>query len=205
MPVVPPPRKVAKIIPDYFTVDLPFIVQSTNIPASSLFFVNSSSLLRIRLNSIYDPIVGSVYDGIPQARDKYAELFKYYKVLKAEVKVTWISCYPPRNGTGHAIAAHPNTHHFAVGYELTDQDGAISNNCHMFLTTKHAKRDIISPAPTTQGQYWNGTTAVRYEYPINPTHHVQTFTYVPSNWDYHVHERSEEERWTPIGANPCGS
>jgi hypothetical protein len=201
VPVVPPPKKVSKIHPDYFTVNLPYIAQIVDLTAVQIPFVNATQIARIRLNSIYDPIVGALLNNQPVGRDTWASHFKYYRVLRANVKLTWVSNYPTRDKV--TIAAHPISHSFAVGFEVADQDASISNNCHMFLTTKHAKRDIMPPAKTIHNTYWNGTVAVKDSNVSENRVLHQYYTYNPTSWDHHVSQVGAEERWTPIGANPA--
>lgn len=210
VPVMPPPSKVSKIHPDYFTISLPYIYRFDSFASANLVYANDRPLLRIRLNSIYDPIkeVNATVVGVgddplfdadtqPQGRDIWASHFKYYRVLGSRVKLTFLNGYPVKifNQGANRTAFH---NAFAVGYELVDEDGIVSNNTEMFLTTKHANRAIMGP----------GYSAFEYvgtqtdELTANVRTKIMTYDYNPSNWTYHVEETGSEERWTPIKQNP---
>lgn len=200
--VVPPPRKISKIHPDYFTITLPYIRRFQSLLASGFVYTSSQPLATIRLNSIYDPFKAvratlgnpiSNADTQPQGRDIWAAHFKYYRVLQARVKVSYFS-----ESLANTTQNDPMYNTFAVGYELTDEDGPISNNAEMFMTTKRAKRDLLLPALTNH--VWNGTSVLnQVSRPSTMTH---VYHYNPGDWQYHVEEKGSEERWTPIGANP---
>jgi hypothetical protein len=130
----------------------------------------------------------------PQGRDIWASHFKYYRVLHASFKLTFITDAK----TDPDQDKRPEHNSFLVGYELTDEDGEISDNMEMFMLTKHAKRQVLKPCMTNH--YWNGTTT-RSTYQ-NPSTTSLTYVYNPNSWDYHVEEQGSEERWTPIKQNP---
>jgi len=197
--VVPPPKKLSKIHPDYFTINVPQVYRLTA-AAANILYASTTPLATIRLNSIYDPLKATratlnnpavQSDVQPQGRDIWAAHFKYYRVLKTYVKITFVNNYPTLD-TGSFL------HDFVVGFELTDEDGPISDNAEMFLMTKHAKREILPSAQTTTA--YNGTSTIASV--AKSSTKTVTFTYDPNAWDYHVEEKGSEERWTPIGANP---
>ena len=193
--VIPPPRKISKIHPDYFTITLPHIDKFTSVANTDVEYNVARPFIKIRLNSIYDPIkevnstaAGTADDPLkdsdkqPQGRDIWQSHFKYYRVLEARVKLTFLNSSV--NGTND-----PFWNSFAIGYELTDEDAALCSRREMFLMTKHAKRAIL-PATVEH----TGNTRV-------PSTHVMTYTYRPETWDMHVEEMGSEERWTPIKQN----
>lgn len=210
VPVMPIPKKVARIHPDYFTVNLPHITRigpgtnSTVILPANVEFAETQPIAIIRLNSIFDSFknvnatsIGTDDDPIlnrdrqPQGRDIWASHFKFYRVIKADVKITWISTAPASSLSGFF-------NHFVVGYELTDEDGAIADNAEMFMMTKRAAHNILKPAFVERVREGESTVI----FPIRPSVVVQQYTYRPESWNYHVEEQGSEERWTPIGANP---
>jgi hypothetical protein len=197
VPVMPHGR-VSKIQPDYFTVDLPYYADfawPTSHTASA-----STNHYSIRLNSIYDPIVGALVNTQPQGRDNWALNFDFYRVLQTNIKVIFIN-QDYQDQVGVASGANPLGAYYACGWEFIEQGGTVSDDFKTFLTTKHAEREIL-PAATT-GRYWNGTAEVRYV--EQPSHVQMTHTYSPHRWDYHVQESGLEETWTPMSQNPANS
>lgn len=196
VPVIPPPRKISKIHPDYFTIELPFALIHQVESTATFPHANIKPVATVRLNSIYDPIA-NVRSGTggtdpqitsnaqPQGRNVWAPHFKYYRVLRSDVKVTII------NASLIGSGAFPLFHSFVCGYEIADEDAVLSNNATAFLTTKHAKRAILPPATRAGASNMKANSA-----------QVFTFTYFPENWDYHVEGTGAEERWTPIAENP---
>ena len=53
--VIPPPRKLSKIHPDYFTINVPQVYRLTA-AAANILYASTTPLATIRLNSIYDPL-----------------------------------------------------------------------------------------------------------------------------------------------------
>lgn len=209
VPIMPPPRKMSKIHPDYFSLNIPYCFREDEFSLSTFTYDNRTPVMTIRLNSIYDPLkqirTGTDTENIalndpvldsdihPAGRDIWAAHFKYYRVLGASVKVTFA-----HNGRADGENDSPFQNTFMFGYELTDEDGQISDQVETFLTTKDAKRDFISQCATTEA--YNGTsTQARI---TKPQFTSFVYKYDPANWKYHVEEKSSEERWTPIKQNP---
>ena len=217
VPVIPPPRKIAKTHPDYFTINLPVCIRIDPINVGVLTWNNSQPLFTIRLNSIYDPLkqyrTGNDFEGNslgdpmqnkniqPKGRDIWATHFKYYRVLKSEFDVSIDSTCACECQTG-AGTASPWENKFCYGYELTDEDGQISNNVDAFLTTKMAKRKMLQPAPAMQQTYWDGAGNPTVTRNTSVSHGAFSYTYHPATWRHHVEEAGVEERWTPINQNP---
>lgn len=202
--VVPPPRKLAKIHPDYFTVTLPYVTRGWTSNEASFAYAVTTPFAVIRLNSIYDPLKAA-HAGAgaptfnsnvqPQGRNIWESHFKYYRVLKTHVKLTFIS-------TRHqSTNARPFDEAYVVGYELIDEDQPVSNNTDMFLMTKHAKREILPPCNRILTFDSTGAEVTRGH--ALPQTKVMTFTYTPGMWNHHVEELGIEERWTPILQNPA--
>ena len=195
--VIPPPRKISKIHPDYFTITLPHVDKFTSINGADVEYNVQRPFLKIRLNSIYDPIkeINSTNPAItddpikdsdkqPQGRDIWQSHFKYYRVLEARVKLTFLN-------SSVNTTTDPFWNSFAIGYELSDENAALCQRREMFLMTKHAKRAIL---PATVEHF--GNTRV-------PSSEVMAYKYRPESWDFHVEEMGSEERWTPIKQNPA--
>lgn len=204
---VMPAGKVAKMHPDYFTIKLPHIFRVSAFTDSDLAYATGRPLMIIRLNSIYDPMkaVNATVAGVgddplknsnvqPQGRDIWASHFKYYRVLQADVLLTFMHNYK-------VDPASIYMHHFRAGYELTDEDGAIADNAEMFMMTPRAHSVHMKPVPFSP--VYNGVTPGTVTY-VSTSQHVSQvqYTYRPESWNYHVEEKGSEERWTPIGANP---
>ena len=175
--VVPPPKKIAKTIPDYSTIKLAYYdrVSTGAIIAPAL------STYIFRLNSVFDPDVTGVGHQ-PLGRDHWAQTYKYYRVLSCEVTLKW---YNATDVTG-AIRTIPEL----VGYELTDDVADIYSDWQAWVEGKHSKVDLLLNTSTEFAGSGGHTT-------------TQTFHYSPSQWDIHVHESGISERWTPVGENPA--
>ena len=99
VPVVPPPRKLAKIHPDYFTVTLPWVYKLQTSTEAQFAYSNSQPFVRIRLNSVYDPLkeISAIanplrdIDRQPQGLTIWESHFKYYRVLRCRVKLTFVN------------------------------------------------------------------------------------------------------------------
>ena len=244
VPVMPVPRSISKIHPDYFTVRLPYFFRAT-FGNASVPHVNANPLCFVRLNSIYDCIKqnNAFYDyknmpytarataaltataannvvadaistgttaqtgatnpgatdsggGGPQGRNIWQAHFKYYRVLRSDVKITFVNKNPGSHATDITTSS-PFVGTFCVGYELVDEDGQLSNNGEMFMMTKNAERSLLGPAEV--GAYVSGNPFI-----TNPSVTSMQHTYVPEAWDYHVEGKGAgETRWTAIGSNPA--
>lgn len=188
IPVIPPPKRISKIVPDYFTVDLPYY---------SIIQLNSSNTgaaaeIDLRMNSIYDPIVGGTKNNQPQGRDQWALTFQFYRVLKSQIKLTLLTTEVQQTQD------RPSTSTWVFAYELDEQSGNTSTSVDALLTTKHAKRTMISVAPQTS----NAGASTEF-YASHPNMAVLQHTYTPGTWDHHVQELGLSERWTPIAENPA--
>jgi hypothetical protein len=202
VPVMPPPKRISKMHPDYFTITLPYMTKQYTSLEPQIAYNYAAPFCVIRLNSIYDPLKGKGFTGAailkdddsqPQGREIWASHFKFYRVLKTYVKLTFI------NSRYRNEASDVFRDSYAVGYELVDEDAAISNNADMFMMTKRAKRAILGPAPSTTT--YNGVAVFRESNGMSST--TMEYVYTPDNWNFHVEELGSEERWTPINQNPA--
>lgn len=191
VPVAKVPRLLPKVIPNHFTVNLPHEYSAFFDPLT-FTETNSTPMIRIRLNSIYDPIVGAASNTQPQGRDLWTGYFKYYRVLASHVTCTLMSAAVGEENNNAAF------HSFLWGFELADQDQTICTNRQGFLMTKHAKRELLPVCLTNY--VWNGT--IMLEKCAKPSMSTVSYSYNPNDWHYHVREQGSEERWTPIAQNP---
>lgn len=203
--VVPPPRKISKIVPDYFTVKLPFYFSFNFSVAQANVKRENSYAIYLRCNSLYDPIVGTTSNEQPQGRDTWAAMFAYYRVLSSHIRIRWLNKNASetvvRLDSANAATNYgdPFNGEYLVGYEMTDSTSAtLSNKLEMFMCTKHAKRDLLKAGRTVPGPLASGTRAVEGYGEV-----TSTFNYNPEQWDYHVQEQGTEERWTPVKQNPA--
>lgn len=228
VPVARVPRNISKIHPNHYTIRLPYIAK-LEVQGTSIGYTNSRPIALIRLNSIYDPIMehhgGITYstttgvpstsevnqagfhdiDKAPQGRDIWAAHFKYYRVLRSDVKLTFLNKFCSQVGTAVPIKPLSDTavytNAFAVGYELIDEDSLTCNNGNMFMMTRNAVRDILGPAEVAH-VFGTGTLETDY-IPRRPNVHVMTKTYIPEEWQWHVEQHTQDQRWTAVGANPA--
>lgn len=186
---VKPFGRVSKIVPDYFSINLPYYTKVTLNTGNT----GPSNEIDLRLNSIYDPIVGATANNQPQGRDQWALTFQYYRVVGSQVKLTLLT-----NETS-GLTERPSTDTWVFAYELDEQLGNVSNSFDALMMTKHAERTLISTAPQTSA--YNGTGITHN--PNHPNMSILQHTYSPGKWDHHVQEVGSQERWTPVGENPA--
>lgn len=198
VPVIPHGR-VSKIQPDYFTIELPYYVDF-GWPLSHTTGTGNTNYYAIRLNSIYDPLVGSISNTQPQGRDNWAANFDFYRVLQTNVKIIFIN-QDYQSQADVTSGANPLGAYYAVGWEFIEKSGTVCSEYQAFLTTKHAEREIL-PACNT-GRTYNGTSITRYVQ--QPSHVQMLHQYTPQSWDYHVQELGIEEMWTPIKQSPSNT
>lgn len=151
--VVPVPRQISKIAPDYFTIKLPYADQNV---FTGLGLVTHN----LALNDIVDVDQTSAGHQ-PMGRDTWASIFKYYRVLGCKVSIDFY------NREGFASADQDK--HVLVGYELLDDVTANSQSKLAFMETKNAERQILTPT------FVGGSSHCRMEYEYSPskwTHHV---------------------------------
>lgn len=155
VPVVPPPRHVSKVAPDYFTITLPYAdsFRDGGAHTTPLNYV-------YRLNSIWDP--NKTQTGHrPMGRDAWAGVYDYYRVLRTDVKITWQNFQDdPFNGETTV-----------VGFELTDDaTSAVTTSVNAFMEGKHNAALILPGLSTAPFNY----QVQQYSYtPETWTYHVQ--------------------------------
>lgn len=213
VPVIPPPRTLSKIHPDYFTISLPYILKTQSGSVANFSGASRKPWAVIRLNSVYDPVRDYRQFALdaegtalteptitantqPQGRDLWAARFKFYRVLKTMIRLEFFST---RTIDQTVANADPFEETYVVGYELIDSDGQLSDTCDMFQITKNAKRQYLGPA---QGNLGNLTAGTQQKGVQRISHTAMEYTYVPESWDGHVQEEGSESRWTPVGENP---
>lgn len=202
--VVPPPRKVSKIVQDYTSILLPYWQQ---LPITSSE-ANGSNSIDIRLNSVYDPIVGDIPATIPndptnrqpQGRDAFALQYQYYRVLESHIHVQW-HYSGARVGviTGGTISGNVVDSTYAVGWETQNGETAgICNSLDAFMVTKHAHRQLLLPTNAGQNASGNviteGISVAETEYNYTPSKFIAETG--------HVQNIPKSEFWTPVGENP---
>lgn len=191
VPVMPVPRHISKVVPNHFTINCPH-EYSAYLNPTTYPNTNSVEVLRIRLNSVYDPVVGAKSNTQPQGRDLWAGHFNYYRVLASHVNIMILNSAPADPNR------NPVFNSFLAGFELVDQNMTVCGNLASFLVTKHAKRKYLKHAWTSH--IWNGTAVGGYT--AMPTDVNLSYSYSPNDWNYHVRQEGSEERWTPILQNP---
>lgn len=150
VPVVPPPKNISRVAPDYVTIVHPYYERQTITTASSRGFNKV-----FRLNSSVSPSISGAHQ--PMGRDTFT-YYGFYRVLSSHIRITFIN-------------RSSNT--YLVGYELTDQDTAVhpkaTDGEFIFAESKLTHHKIL-PASTSG----NPTVSqVSYDYtPEGWLHHV---------------------------------
>lgn len=130
VPVVPPPRVIAKTVPDYFTVRLPYVTYFT---ATTTTTGTTSNVFR--LNDIFDPEKTSGGHQ-PLGRDVWAGVYNYYRVLSADVN---IACW------NRSSSSNGDTW---VASFLTDDDTALPDNMNSKCEAKRSQYRLLNPKGT---------------------------------------------------------
>jgi len=151
-----------------------------------------------------NPLANTLNIG-PQGRGLWQGHFKYYRVLRSDVKLTFINTNCERTLdpilVGLPGAITPIHNMYGIGYELVDEDAQLCDSSISFMQAKGVVRDILGPAEAAFRQQVNATQAEVFC--AKPAIGVMQYTYKPENWNNHVEQKGTETRWTAIGANPA--
>ena len=199
VPLVPPPKKISKIVQDYTTIKLPYY-QLINLDTTN----TNENTIDIRLNSIYDPVVGSDSNRQPQGRDAFAQNYQYYRVIESKVHAQWHYSGARVGvitfGSPSTISGNPMDSTYVVGWETQNgETDAITSTVDAFMVTKHAHRQLLLPASagyeSTSGGvvHTEGISVATTDYVYGPNKFIQETG--------HVQNISKSEYWTPVGEN----
>lgn len=209
VPVVPPPNKIAKIIPDYTTIKMPWheyfilTLHGGNTP-------KNRDVYWFRLNSVQDPSLQFLSSGTPTSisthrPNPYATwntLYKYYRVLETDVHLRfymrkWEILRQADRDIGGNIPS------VICGYQLNDDASQEYPNAVACIEGKQSKnmwldaRDMEyipnKAAGTDLGDY-----SVVYSGGVREC----DFHYDPKKWDYHIRDNVVDQRWTLMSTNP---
>lgn len=163
VPVIPPPRHVAQVSPDYFTV-------KHTLYNYQRFLGTSNSIQRVsfKMNGLNNPVLSQTTPNIqqPMGTDIRQTDFNYYRVLKAFIKFTYISECPFTQIAGFEV------NDSTTSYLSGDPPRAFSES----KQTHHA----IVPK-TNENNKIPRTAVFTYEFDPNRNHHV-TETGVEGRW-----------------------
>ena len=198
--IMPPPAKVAKSHPDYFTIDLPFYFNHV------MTITNAASMdtFDIRLDSPWDPLAtGSLTRDAhqPLGRDTWGGIYDYYRVLETDINLTF-SYVQGKFGDAASIGSTAVPFHALVGYTLLDDETAKPANACAFVEMKHTKVMQLhpinhDPIVTTTGSTGTATRVLYTGGASGCSYHFD-----PRHWDLHVVQSGIEERWTAQNATP---
>jgi hypothetical protein len=200
VPVVPPPAKIAKIIPDYTTIKMPWHAYQ------GYFFNNNvrSNGLFIRLNSIQDPSHSFTWHR-PNPYATWNTLYKYYRVLACDVHIRYnfVKGEQPyqdlfTTGTGGTPYESPmasNMFSMICGYAPTDDASDIYPNAVAAIEGKHSKNMWLDPR---DAEFSGADGVVRYFGGVREC----DYHYSPETWDYHIRDNVHDSRWTLLNSNP---
>jgi hypothetical protein len=199
VPVIDPPKRISKSHPDYFTINLPFYKSYvlTTGPGEQM------DTVYIRLNTPYDPMYTGISESRqPLGRDTWATIYDFYRVLSSDVNMTFTyvegafgddQTTTPRNWDGDTPV------HALVGYQVTDDSADSAATTIAFVEQKHSKAVPLHPTNInalnmTAPDATNASVTRRLMCHGGST--GMSFHYQPENWDYHVTQLGQEERWT---------
>lgn len=209
IPVIPPPRKIAKHVPDYTTIKLTYFDYVNLVEGSG----NQNDIARhyIRLNSIYDIAKSAAataatedIDGAlphaPAGRAVWENIYKYYRVLSTDVTLTYVNNSAITYSTTGADEYTETP--ILVGYIPVEgeSDSTAPQNWYHWVERKHSKAELMDP-----GWIKNTTATATFRQPISKglgMTKIMKYHYEPGKWDYHVTDNAEDERWTLLTKAP---
>lgn len=150
--VVPPPSRISKTVPDYFTINLPY-AEAARLDASAI-----SDQLVYRLNSINDPNFTGSSDGHnPMGTAQWKTIYQYYRVLSSSFKFTFLN---------------KSTETVVVGYEVRDSKAESLGALNPFMESKQTAHVMLSG--TTAASGGSNTVSMTFHYsPDSFDHHVR--------------------------------
>lgn len=160
--VVNPPRHVAQVTPDYFTIK--HTLYNYQIFTGTADTIERASF---KMNGLNNPVLSQITPNIqqPMGTDIRQTEFNYYRVLKAFIKFTYISeC--------------PNTQ--VCGFEVNDSTGSYltGSAARAFAESKQTHHAIVPKHEDGNGPR---TVVFTYEFDPNRDHHV-TETGIDTRW-----------------------
>ena len=166
--VVPIPKRISKILPDYATIKLPLSGYDYFIPGTTTTTGDTPQKKYLILNQIVNPYNGQTVD--PRGITKYQSIYDFYRVIETHVKVEFYL----ENATQDEVAL--------IGWQLSDDStaGAGWSTQRDFMESKHGGSFHIYPS--TQ----------------NGDKHVFQYSFRPENWDIHVSQTDDSVRWTAV-------
>lgn len=210
VPVVPPPAKIAKHVPDYTTTIMTYFdyVDLENTAA------NTETLAKhfIRLNSIYDvtpsaagTAVTTDVDGLlahaPAGRAPWESIYKYYRVLSTDVSLTFMNNSTINYNTAGVVDYMKCAK--IVGYQPVEGTGAneqVSQWYH-WVEKKHTRTELMNPGYIDLDTVATNVNLVSVTKGL-PQVVKMEYHYEPAKWDYHVTDNAEDERWTLLTTAP---
>lgn len=173
VPIVPIPKRISKIAPDYFTVELPLHLNFDLDNGNTVESFQKIDFRSIVLNDINDPF-GTSSNVAVRGMQFYKTYFQFYRVLFCNVKMTWFNRRTDITRT------------CAVGWHTSDDSTANGwNSIRDLFEMKQAKGDILMPL------LQSGEDFITHVY-----------KYDHRSWHHHVQTSGLEEKWTPIVGNP---
>ena len=191
VPVMPVPKRVSKILPDYFNITFPCAsiqYQDTGTLTQGVASITGGNAAKtyVVLNKLSNIVSGGT--GGPGATgnsngrgiSQFINLYKYYRVTQCDVRVTVMAEVEQGQTADPADL-------MLIGFHLNDTPSVANwSTFRDFLEMKEGGCKFYSPG--------GGVTDRKIQ-------HLQ-YTYTPETWKTHVTETGQSERWTPVGATP---
>ena len=180
-------NQVPNIYQDEIIVKIPYCFYGTaSLPGGA----SPTAYQRWRINSIWDPDFDNGAGNFqPLGRDTYAEIYNYYKVLKATAKVTY---YDTRNITSNTDNSSRYASLHGGSINLTALPPSSENiwmmNQYIGSTNKQAVYSNVSMYNPMTGR----DSAFKSYY----------MEWDPTLLQSAILNQSVEDSWTPVGSNP---
>lgn len=182
-PVIPMPRQIATLAPEYFNIELNYGEMG-----ELIYFTSPATLsgtYRYRLDGLNDPNYTSTGHQ-PQGFDVWKTIYKYYRVTKCEV---YCELYNITSST----AGPANLSLLAVcGFQSEDQTGYENFDNSALLEAKGTTQYTLFGNNTTYGNSGFTNSA------------VFTDTFTPESFGISVRDDVNAGTiWTPVGSDPA--
>jgi hypothetical protein len=198
-PVIPPPKKISNVAPDYFTFKGRVVIYKqyslSTVDRSTGVNSNTAKLyqeVRIRLNSPADINLdltsGDESNKELNGFDKWKTFYSHYRVLRTNVRVTFMR----REG----ITADKDT----AG--STDLGGWSIPVIVGFVCDPSARLSIADTKdyrPLLAGKH------IAHDYLGKGGRTSFTYSYTPESWDQSIERVAEDGIWTPTSKNPSSN
>lgn len=194
IPVVQPPKRIARILADYTTIQLNLYASQVLVGtyASNVY----SAGLRIKMNSIITPFNWATtfkYMGTEQ----WVALYQYYRVLSNDITINVKNITSASDWAGDEDDYDYSG--VTVSMEPTDSATALLTTERAMYEGKHNVTTTLHPGIISAN---TGDVPIGHAFKNQHTfkHHYEPGQFIMAN--SHVTNQAEDDRWTSVSSSP---